>query len=370
MEHVEEAGVHSGDSACAIPPPSLSDETDRHVIEDYTRRIAEALDVVGLINVQYAVKREPGVRDRGQPPRQPHRAVRGQGHRRAAGEGRRRVMLGATLAELRDEGCCARRSPGATSAVKEAVLPFNRFPDADPCSGPRCAPPARSWASTARSARLRQEPAGGRHRLPETGHVFLSLADRDKAVGRAAPGALRRARASTSPPPRAPPPHSRGRGIEVATVVAKLGEPEGTNAVDLIESGGSTWWSTAPGAVGRAPTAPHPRRGRRAPVPLLTTARPAWPPPNGMADWARHEMRVRTLQEYHRGGRRRAARRAHERGGPATAGGPHRGRPSTSGRSGRVGRCRTRCMTASGTAGHGAELAPTSTCRRRSARWS
>ena len=55
MEHVEEAGVHSGDSACSIPPHSLSDATVE-VIENHTRKIAEALDVKGLINVQYAVK--------------------------------------------------------------------------------------------------------------------------------------------------------------------------------------------------------------------------------------------------------------------------------------------------------------------------
>src|SRR3546814_7327058 len=55
MEHVEEAGVHSGDSACSIPPYSLSDETVE-VIEDYTRRLAEALEVVGLLNVQFAVR--------------------------------------------------------------------------------------------------------------------------------------------------------------------------------------------------------------------------------------------------------------------------------------------------------------------------
>ncbi len=55
MEHVEEAGVHSGDSACVLPPPHLSDATIE-VIEGYTRRIADELDVRGLINVQYAVK--------------------------------------------------------------------------------------------------------------------------------------------------------------------------------------------------------------------------------------------------------------------------------------------------------------------------
>src|SRR5690606_1536839 len=59
MEHVEEAGVHSGDSACMIPPVGLSPGTVE-VIEDYTRRLAEALDVRGLINVQFAVKRTAG----------------------------------------------------------------------------------------------------------------------------------------------------------------------------------------------------------------------------------------------------------------------------------------------------------------------
>ena len=63
MEHVEEAGVHSGDSACIIPPVGLSAGTVA-VIEDYTRRIAEALDVRGLINVQFAVKRTVATRTR------------------------------------------------------------------------------------------------------------------------------------------------------------------------------------------------------------------------------------------------------------------------------------------------------------------
>ena len=92
MEHVEEAGVHSGDSACVVPPPTLGAETVE-VIERYTRAIADALEVKGPLNVQFAVQRAaptgsvPGVRDRGQPPGQPHRAVRLEGHRRAAGQG-------------------------------------------------------------------------------------------------------------------------------------------------------------------------------------------------------------------------------------------------------------------------------------------
>ena len=88
MEHVEEAGVHSGDSACVLPPYSLTPETIA-VIEEHTRRIAEALDVRGSDQRAVRGQGQPGVRDRGEPAGLAHRAVRGQGHRRAAGEGRR-----------------------------------------------------------------------------------------------------------------------------------------------------------------------------------------------------------------------------------------------------------------------------------------
>ena len=86
MEHVEEAGVHSGDSACVIPPYSLSAETIQ-VLKDYTRRIAEALERDRAHQRAVRGEERPGLRDRGQPPRQPHRAVRGQGHRRAPRQG-------------------------------------------------------------------------------------------------------------------------------------------------------------------------------------------------------------------------------------------------------------------------------------------
>ena len=113
MEHVEEAGVHSGDSACVIPPPTLSDET-LSVIEAHTRAIADELDVRGLLNVQYAVKANQVFVIEANP-----RASRtvpfvakatGVPLAKAAA----RVMLGATLAELRRRACCARRSPTGT----------------------------------------------------------------------------------------------------------------------------------------------------------------------------------------------------------------------------------------------------------------
>ncbi len=103
MEHVEQAGVHSGDSACAIPPPTLQ-RWLVDVIEAYTRAIAAALDVRGLINVQYAVRNKEVFVLEANP-----RASRTVPFvAKATGvplvKVAARVMLGATLEELRDEG--------------------------------------------------------------------------------------------------------------------------------------------------------------------------------------------------------------------------------------------------------------------------
>ena len=81
MQHIEEAGVHSGDSACSLPPYSLEPEIVAE-IERQAEALAEALGVVGLMNVQFAVKDGRRLSDRGQSARQPHRAVRRQGDRR------------------------------------------------------------------------------------------------------------------------------------------------------------------------------------------------------------------------------------------------------------------------------------------------
>ena len=85
MEHIEEAGIHSGDSSCVVPPYLVA---ERHLatIRDYTRRIARALKVVGLMNVAVRHQRRCGVRARGEPARVAHGAVSVEGDRRAAGE--------------------------------------------------------------------------------------------------------------------------------------------------------------------------------------------------------------------------------------------------------------------------------------------
>ena len=134
MEHVEEAGVHSGDSACAIPPQTLPAWVVE-VIEAYTAAIAERLDVRGLINVQFAVAGTTVYVIEANP-----RASRTVPFvAKATGvplaKVASRVMLGATLAELRTEGLLVEPVVGHV-AVKEAVMPFNRFPEVDSALGP------------------------------------------------------------------------------------------------------------------------------------------------------------------------------------------------------------------------------------------
>src|SRR5436305_4523352 len=183
MEHVEEAGVHSGDSACAIPPPTLPHHVI-DVIEEHTRNIAAALDVRGLLNVQYAVKDSQVFVIEANP-----RASRTVPFvAKATGvplaKVAARVMAGATLAELRDEGVLRPPVVGGHVSVKEAVLPFNRFPDADTILGPemRSTGEVMGIDATFGLALAKSQIAAG-DRLPEEGRIFISLADRDKANG-------------------------------------------------------------------------------------------------------------------------------------------------------------------------------------------
>ena len=303
MEHVEEAGVHSGDSACVIPPPHLSASVVAR-IEDHTLAIAEALDVRGPINVQFAVKDDEVYVIEANP-----RASRTVPFvAKATGvplaKVASRVMMGATLAELRDEGLLCERVVSDHVAVKEAVLPFNRFPEADPVLGPEMRSTGEVMGidlTTGLAFTKSQISAGGA--LPESGTVFLSLADRDKVVGLEAARGLRDlgldvvATSGTAE-------YLRANGVPVDTVVAKLGE-EGTDAVELVRSGAVQLVVNSPRGRGPRADGEHIRAAAGAQgIPLLTTANAALAAARGLADWRRFPLAVRTLQEYHRGVRR------------------------------------------------------------------
>ncbi len=184
MEHVEEAGVHSGDSACVVPPPTLSD-TARKTIVSHTEELARAMGVQGLINIQFAVKGDEVYIIEANP----------RGSRtvpfisKASGiplaKAAARVMMGATLADLRAEGMLPEKvREQSFTAVKEAVLPWDRFPEEDSVLGPemRATGEVMGIGTDAGIAYAKALLAAG-HRLPTEGTVLITLADRDKPMG-------------------------------------------------------------------------------------------------------------------------------------------------------------------------------------------
>ncbi|MDE0701806.1 MAG: carbamoyl-phosphate synthase large subunit [Acidimicrobiaceae bacterium] len=306
MEHVEEAGVHSGDSACSIPPTNLTTSTVE-LIESYTARIAAALEVKGLINVQYAVKENQVFVIEANP-----RASRTVPFvAKATGvplaKVASRAMLGATLDELRAEGLLTEPTESEHVAVKEAVLPFNRFPEADAVLGPemRSTGEVMGIDLTPGLAFMKSQLSAGT-RLPEAGPeevtVFMSLADRDKTLGAEVGRGFQDlgfsivATSGTAA-------MLQTAGVAVDTIVSKLGESGGVHAVELIERGDVQLVVNSP--RGRRPRADgaHIRAAAGlANVPLLTTATAAMAAVEGLRDWARYPLRVRSLQEYHQRG--------------------------------------------------------------------
>ncbi|HXA30747.1 MAG TPA: carbamoyl-phosphate synthase large subunit [Acidimicrobiales bacterium] len=298
MEHVEEAGVHSGDSACALPPQTLSAGVVA-VLEDHVRAIAEALDVRGLCNVQFAVKDDQAYVIEANP-----RASRTVPFvAKATGVPvamvAARVMVGATLAELAEEGLLSDPVGGHVS-VKEAVLPFNRFPGVDTLLGPemRSTGEVMGIDRTFGLAFAKSQIAAG-NRLPTEGTVFLSLADRDKALGLEAArqfSVLGFDLAATSGTAAA----LEAAGIPVSTVVAKVGDPEGEDAVALIAEGKVQLVVNTPRGRGPRADGIHIRSTSLLhQVPCLTTVAAARAAAAGIADWIKHPLSVRSLQEYH-----------------------------------------------------------------------
>ena len=303
MEHVEEAGVHSGDSACVLPPVGLSTNTIA-TLEEYTRKIAERLEVVGLINVQFAVKRIGGAEQVFVIEANPRASRTVPFVAKATGvplvKVASRVMLGETLGQLRDAGVLVPRTESPHISVKEAVLPFNRFPMTDAVLGPemRSTGEVMGIDLTPGLAFAKSQAAAGMV-LPTSGTVFMSVADRDKEIA-SQTGArfaeLGFSIVATSGTAAA----LRAAGVEVTAVVAKIGEADGTNAVDLIESGDVNLVINSPRGRGPRADGAHIRRaaGERN-VPLLTTAAAGLAAANGMVDRANHPLRVRPLQDYH-----------------------------------------------------------------------
>jgi carbamoyl-phosphate synthase large subunit len=296
MEHIEEAGIHSGDSSCVLPPVSIP-EAEIATIEDYTRKLARALNVIGLMNVQYAIK--DGVvyvlevnprasrtvpyvsKATGVP--LPKLAVQ--------------LMLGRKLKDVTEH---RGRLPVPLCFVKSPVFPFNKFPGVDPALGPemRSTGEVMGVGKNFGEAFAKAQLSAGTP-LPDKGTVFISVNERYKKdvvpiarrfaelgfdlVGTRGTAAL-----------------LQSAGLK-CKVVFKVNEGR-PNAVDLLKAGSiQLVIYTTTGALSFEDEKQIRRAAITYRVPCITTMSGARAASEAIASRLRDPIRVWSLQEIHEG---------------------------------------------------------------------
>ncbi len=191
MEHIEEAGIHSGDSACSLPPITLDDEMINR-IRHSTELIASGVGVRGLLNIQYALHADVLYVLEANPRASRTVPFVSKATNTSLAKAAARIMLGASIAQLRTEGLLRAEGDGTTLregapvAVKEAVMPFTRFRTSsgafmDTLLGPemRSTGEVMGLDMSFGTAYAKSQEAGG-WPLPTSGTVFVSIANRDK----------------------------------------------------------------------------------------------------------------------------------------------------------------------------------------------
>jgi carbamoyl-phosphate synthase large subunit len=303
MEHIEEAGVHSGDSSCVLPPQSLSAQTIR-AIEDYTVRLARALNVVGLMNAQYAIQNGVVYVLEVNP-----RASRTAPYvSKATGVPLPKIAVGLMLgAKLRDYArlTADRGAPSGVGTltapqdfVKSPVFPFNKFPGVDPALGPemRSTGEVMGVGINFGEAFLKAQIGAGSP-LPEKGTVFISVNDHHKVE--AVPVARRFADLGFSlVATRGTAAALRAAGLSCKTVFkVNEGRP---NVVDLLK-GGSIQLAiyTTVGAPAFHDEKAIRRSAVACRVPCITTMSGARAAADAVAARRRDPIRVWSLQEIH-----------------------------------------------------------------------
>jgi carbamoyl-phosphate synthase large subunit len=295
MEHIEEAGIHSGDSACVIPPHSLPAEV-LDTIRDYSRRLATALKVIGLMNTQYAVK-DGKVYVLEVNPRASRtvpfvsKAIGLPLAKIAA-----KVMAGAKLREL---GVTAEIQVQHYS-VKESVFPFNRFPGVDTALGPEMKSTGEVMGIDPDFglAFVKSQSGAGTH-LPTSGTVFISVLDQYK--DRIVPIARRLV----------------DLGFDIcatsgtAAVLAASGVPACTvlkvhegrpNVVDMLKNREIQLIINTPaGRRGKDDAVAIRREALARQIPTITTIPGAAAAVTGLESLAKGGLGVKSLQEYHAG---------------------------------------------------------------------
>ena len=312
MEHIEEAGIHSGDSACALPPTTLGRRELEQIFES-TRAIAAGVGVRGLINIQFALAGDVLYVLEANPRASRTVPFVSKATAVPVAKAAARIMAGESIAQLRTEGLLPQSgdardlSPSAGIAVKEAVLPWNRFRTAegkgvDSVLGPEMRSTGEVMGiDTTFGAAYSKSQTAAFGSLPTSGQVFLSVADRDKrdlvvpAMSLSQAGFTILATAGTAEV-------LRRHGINVELVrkhsegVGPAGEP---TIVDLIDAGDVALVVNTP--VGSGPrldgwlirTAAV-QRG----VPCITTMQGLQAAVQGIEALRRGELDVRSLQSW------------------------------------------------------------------------
>ncbi|MHB8342175.1 MAG: ATP-binding protein, partial [Mycobacteriales bacterium] len=313
MEHIEEAGIHSGDSACVLPPITLG-ASELELIREYTRAIAVGVGVRGLLNVQYALKDDVLYVLEANP--RASRTVPFVSKATAVplAKAAALVMLGRTVGELRSAGVLPARGdgldlpPSSPIAVKEAVLPFGRFRGQDTVLGPemKSTGEVMGIADGFGVAYAKSQTAAYGGELPTKGRVFVSMANRDKRamvfpVKRLADLGLEVvATAGTAAV-------LRRNGV-AAAIVGKFSDGS-PNVVDEILAGRIDLVINTPAGVGPRLDGYEIRTAAVAMgIPCITTVQGAAAAVQGIEALSRGELGVRPLQEYH--AQLRAARAA------------------------------------------------------------
>ncbi|HVQ10268.1 MAG TPA: carbamoyl-phosphate synthase large subunit [Allosphingosinicella sp.] len=292
MQHIEEAGVHSGDSACSLPPYSLSPAIVAE-IERQARVLAKALGVVGLMNVQFAVKDDVVYLIEVNPRASRTVPFVAKAIGVPVAKIAARVMAGEKLADLPPI-----RRDLAYVAVKEAVFPFARFPGIDPVLSPemKSTGEVMGIANDFPTAFLKAQQGAGLD-LPISGTLFVSVKDSDKPIVEPAVRALIAlgfeaiATGGTAD-------YLQGRGLEVARVnkVAQ-GRP---HIVDRIKDGGvHIVFNTTEGWQSHKDSASIRAAALMGKIPYFTTAASSVAVARAIAVLREHGLEVRSLQDYY-----------------------------------------------------------------------
>jgi len=294
MEHIEEAGVHSGDSSCVLPPQSLSPE-NLATIEDYTVRLAKALHVIGLMNVQYAIQNGKVYVLEVNP-----RASRTVPYvSKATGVALPKIAVGLMWGKkLKDFGYGSGKLSVPQDFVKSPVFPFNKFHGVDPALGPemRSTGEVMGVGMNFGEAFLKAQISAGSP-LPDKGTVFISVNDHHKAeaveVGRRF-AELGFALVATRGTANA----LRAAGLQCKTIFkVNEGRP---NAVDLLKGGNiQLAIYTTTGAPAFFDEKAIRKSAVTYRVPCITTMSGARAAADAVAAKLRDPIRVWSLQEIH-----------------------------------------------------------------------